>query len=77
MGTINYDRNRLLTDSDFKEKSIVKGVKLKRQNVSERIIDVIKRLLFTNLLCKCTGLYELYLEYINHLNVFLKLFYCR
>ena len=47
IGTMNYDCNRLLTDLDFKEKSIVKGAKLietklKRQNVSETIIDTIK-----------------------------------
>ena len=40
IGTINYDCNRLVTDLYFKEKSIVKGlkliaIKLKRQNVSE------------------------------------------
>ena len=51
--TINYDCNRLVTDLKFKGKSIVKGVKLikiklKRQNVSEIIIDVIKRLLFSS-----------------------------
>ena len=44
IGTIYYDCNRLLIDLDFKEKPIVKGVrlmetKLKRQNVSERITD--------------------------------------
>ena len=53
IGKINYDCNRLVTDLEFKEKSIVKGVKLKktklkRQNVSEIIIDVIKRLLFSS-----------------------------
>ena len=51
--TTNYDYNRLLTDLNFKEKSIVKGgklieIKLKRQNVSERIIDTIKRLLLNS-----------------------------
>ena len=51
--TTNYDYNRLLTDLNFKEKSIVKGgklieTKLKRQNVSERIIDTIKRLLLNS-----------------------------
>ena len=44
---INYDCNRLLTDVDFKEKQIIKGVKLietklKRQNISQRITDTIK-----------------------------------
>ena len=44
IGTINYDCNTLLTDLDYKEKSIVKGIKLietklKRQNASERIIS--------------------------------------
>ena len=52
-GTINYDCNRSVTDLEFKEKSVVKGVKLikmklKRQNVSEIIIDVIKRWLFSS-----------------------------
>ena len=47
IGTVNYDCNRLLTDVDFKEKQIIKGVKLietklKRQNISERITDTIK-----------------------------------
>ena len=42
IGTISYNCNRVLTGLDFKEKSIVKGVrlietKLKRRNVSERI----------------------------------------
>ena len=53
IGTINYDYNRLLTDLDFKEKSIAEDVKLieiklERQNVSKRLIDLIKKLLFTN-----------------------------
>ena len=66
--TISYDCNRPLTDSDFKEKSIVKGVKLtetrsKRQNISETIIDTIKRLIFNNVSSKCYGLYDLYLHY--------------
>ena len=44
---INYDCNILLTDVDFKEKQIIKGVKLietklKRQNISQRITDTIK-----------------------------------
>ena len=52
----------------FKEKSIVKEIKLielklKRQNVSERIIDMIKILSFTNVSCKCTGLYDIYLDF--------------
>ena len=67
IGTINYDCNRLLTDLDLKEKSIVERVKLietklKRQNVSERIIDTIKRLLFNNVSSKCYGLYDPYLD---------------
>ena len=67
IGTINYDCNRLLTDLNFKEKSIVKGVrligtKLKRQNVLKRIIDTIKRLLFNSVSCECYGLYDLYLD---------------
>ena len=58
IGTINYDFNRLLSDLDFKEKLKVKRVKLietklKRQNVSERIIDTIKRLLFNNVSSEC------------------------
>ena len=65
--TINYDCNRLLTDLDFKEKSIVKRVKLietklRRQNLSERIIDRIKRLLFNNVSSECYGLFDLYLD---------------
>ena len=65
--TINYDCNGLLTDLDFKEKSIVERVKLietklKRQNVSERIIDTIKILLFNIVLSECFGLYDLYLH---------------
>ena len=65
--TINYDCNRLLTDLDFKEKSIVERVKLietklKGQNVSERIIDTIKILLFNIVLSECYGLYDLYLH---------------
>ena len=65
--TINYDCNRLLTDLDFKEKSIVKRVKLietklRRQNLSERITDRIKRLLFNNVSSECYGLYDLYLD---------------
>ena len=72
IGTINYDCNRLLTDLDFKEKSIAKGVrligtKLKRQNVLERIIDTIKRLYHGNTMvnsvsCECYSLYDLYLD---------------
>ena len=65
--TTNYDYNRLLTDLNFKEKSIVKGgklieTKLKRQNVSERIIDTIKRLLLNSVSSECYGLYDLYLD---------------
>ena len=67
IGTINYDCNKLLTDLYFKEKSIVKAIKLteaklKRQNISERIIDRIKRLLFNNVSSECYGLYDLYLD---------------
>ena len=70
IGTINYDCNRLLTDLDFKEKSIVKGVKLieiklKRQNVSERIIDVIIRLLFNSVPSECYVLYNQNIAYNN------------
>ena len=65
--TINCDCNRLLTDLDFEEKSIVKRVKsietkLRRQNLSERITDRIKRLLFNNVSSECYGLYDLYLD---------------
>ena len=67
IGKTYYDYNRLLTDLDFKEKSIVKGVKLietklKRQNVSERIIDTIKILLFNSVSSECYGFYDLYLD---------------
>ena len=67
IGTINYDCNRLLSDLDFKEKLLVKKVKsieinLERQNVSERLIDVIKRLLFNSVSSECYGLYDLYLD---------------
>ena len=56
--TITYDCDRLLTDLDFKEKSIVDGIKLietklKGQIVSEKIINAIKRLLFNNISCEC------------------------
>ena len=69
IGTINYDCNRLLTNLNFKEKLIVKKVrlietKLKRQNVSERIIDTIKRLLFNKVSNECFGLYDLYFDYL-------------
>ena len=65
IGAINYDCNRVLIDLDFKGKSIVDIIKLietklKRQNVSERIIDTIKRLIFNNVSCECYGLYDLY-----------------
>ena len=64
IGTINYNCNRLL---DFKQKLTVKGIKLietklKRQNISERIIDKIKRLLFNNVSNEFYGLYDLYLD---------------
>ena len=67
IGTINYDCNRLLTGLNFKEKLIVKKVrlietKLKRQNVSERIIDTIKISLFNKVSNECYGLYDLYLD---------------
>ena len=64
IATMNYDCKRLLTDLDFKEKSIAKliEIKLKRQNASERIIDVIKRLLFNSVLSECYDLYNLYLD---------------
>ena len=67
IGTINYYCNRLLTDLDFKEKSVVKVLKLietklKRQNVSKRIIDTIKRLLFNSASSECYCLYDLYLD---------------
>ena len=65
IGKTYYDYNRLLTDLDFKEKSIVKGVKLtrpKRPNVSERIIDTIKILLFNSVSSECYGFYDLYLD---------------
>ena len=67
IGTINYYCNRLLTDLDFKEKSVVKVLKLietklKRQNVSKRIIDTIKRLLFNSASNECYCLYDLYLD---------------
>ena len=68
IGTLNYDCNRLLIDFlVFKEKSIVKGlklieIKLKRQNVSERLIDVFKRLLFNSVSSECCDLYDLYLD---------------
>ena len=66
IGTTNYYCNRLLTDLDFKEKSIVKGIKLietrlKRQNVSEKIIDTIKRLFFNSVSSECYGLFDLYI----------------
>ena len=62
-GTINYDCNRLLTELDFKEKTIVERVKLKesklkRQNVSDRIIDTNKILLFNSLSSECYDLYD-------------------
>ena len=62
-----YDFNRLLSDLDFKEKLLVKEVKLieiklERQNVSERLTDVIKRLLFNSISSECYGLYDLHLE---------------
>ena len=65
--TINYDCNRLLTDLNFKENSILKGVKLREtkvkiQNVSEIIIDTIKRLFFNNVSRACYSLYDLYLD---------------
>ena len=67
VGTINYDCNRLLTDLYFKEKSIAKevkliGTKLERQNVSARLIDVIKRLLFNSVSSECYVFYDLYLD---------------
>ena len=67
IGTRNYDCNRQLTHLDFKEKSIVKRVKLietkfKRQNVSEGIIDTIKRLLFNSVSSECYVLYDLYVD---------------
>ena len=70
IGTINYDCNILLTDLDFsivKENSIVKEAKLieiksERQSVSERLIDVIKRLLFNIVLGESYGFYGLYLD---------------
>ena len=67
VGTINYDCNKLLIVLDFKEKSRVKRVKLietklKRQNISERIIDTIKRLLFDSVSSECYGLHDLYLD---------------
>ena len=62
-----YDFNRLLSDLDFKEKLLVKEVKLieiklERQNVSERLTDVIKRLLFNSISSECYGLYDLHLD---------------
>ena len=67
IGTINYDCNRLLTDLDLVKFRIVKGAKLreaklKRQNVPERIIDTIKRLLFNKVSNECYGLCDLYLD---------------
>ena len=67
IGAIDYNCNTLLTDLDFKEKSIVKEVKLietklKRHNLSERIIDTIKRLLFNSVSNECYGLYDLYVD---------------
>ena len=67
IGTVNYDCSRLLTDLDVKEKQIVKRLKLietklKRQNVSKRIIDAIKRLLFNSVSGECYGFYDLYLD---------------
>ena len=70
IGTINYDCNILLTDLDFsivKENLIVKEAKLieiksERQSVSERLIDVIKRLLFNIVLGESYGFYGLYLD---------------
>ena len=64
---INYDCNRLLTYLDFKEKSILKGVKLieiklRRQNVSETITEAIKRFIFNSISSECYGLYNLYLD---------------
>ena len=66
-GTINYDCNRLLSDLDIKEKLLVKEVKsielnLERQNVSERLTDIIKRLVFNSVSSECYGLYDLYLN---------------
>ena len=67
IGTMNYDCNRLLTNLDFKEKSTVTEVKLievklERQNVSERLIDKIKILLFNSASSECYGLYDLCLD---------------
>ena len=67
IGTMNYDCNRLLTNLDFKEKSTVTEVKLievklERQNVSERLIDKIKILLFNSVSSECYGLYDLCLD---------------
>ena len=58
IGTINYDCNRQLADLDLVKFRIVKGTnlieaKLKRQNVPERIIDTIKRLLFNKVSNEC------------------------
>ena len=58
IGTINYDCNRLLSDLGFKEKLLVKEVKLikiklERQNVSERLIHIVKRLLFNSVSSEC------------------------
>ena len=66
-GTINYGCNRLLSDLDIKEKLLVKEVKsielnLERQNVSERLTDIIKRLVFNSVSSECYGLYDLYLN---------------
>ena len=67
IGTINYDCGRILTDLYFNEKLLVKEVKLieiklEIQNVSERLIDVIKRLLFNSVSSECYGLYNLYVN---------------
>ena len=67
IGTIHYDCNSLLSDLDFKAKLLVKVVKLieiklKRQNVSESLIDVTERLLFNRVSSECYGIYDPYLD---------------
>ena len=60
--TIGNDDNKLIKDSNLKEKLIGKEIKGKERKLEgiERIKDTIKRLIFMNVPCEWYGLFEPY-----------------